>query len=173
MNNKAQIQSIAFFIGVIIVLVMLAPIILKVGTTMLTKTANQFATIDNTNKSADVVTFTQSKLTGTMDWIVMLLVIFNILVLMVSAFLIDIHPAFVVVYIIGAMALVMTAPFTIMAAEKIYSSSSFSSMISYIPMTEFLMNNFSIVIVGVIVLTGIIMFAKVRLFSSGGTNATY
>lgn len=168
MNNKAQIQSIGAFIGIVIVLILLAPVILKVGTEILSKSATQFSQIDATNKSADVVTFTQGKLTGTIDWIVMTLVLINILLMMVTAFLIDVHPAFVVIYIIGAVALVISAPFVIMTAEKMYSMGDFSSVISYIPMTEFLMNNFAVVIVGVIVLTGIIMFAKIKLFNSGG-----
>jgi hypothetical protein len=97
----------------------------------------------------------------------------------VSAFLIDINPAFVVIYIIAMFVLVLSAPFTIGIAEKVYSMSQFSSgadnVIQYIPMTNFLMNNFGAFIVGIIVLSGIIMYAKIKFSSQspGGTGSGY
>jgi len=69
-------------------------------------------------------------------------------------------------------------PYTVAVAEKIYSNPDFATapnnVIQYIPMTEFMLNNFGTIIVGVIILSGIIMFAKVKYFSSqSGTGGTY
>lgn len=173
MNRKAQLGGIAAFVGVVIVLILLAPILLKVATSILDTTATKLSAVDATNRSSDTVTFVEGKVTGTMDWLVMSLVFINILILLVSAFLIDVNPAFVVIYVIGAFALIITAPFTIAAAEKLYSHSAFTSVITYIPMTEFLMNNFAVFIVGVMVVTGIIIFAKTSLFASQGGGGGY
>lgn len=172
MNKKAQIGGVAFFIILLAVIILLAPIILKVAITIMDKTSSQLSTIDTTNKSSDLINFTKSKLTGTLDWAIMLIVLLDMLILMISAFLIDIHPAFVVIYIIGAIALVLTAPYSIVAAEKVYGMSQFSSgsnnVIQYIPMTEFMLNNFGVIIVAILVLTGIILYAKIKFFSQGG-----
>lgn len=172
-SRKAQIGGLAAFAGIVIVLILLAPIMLKLATSILGTTSNTLATIDTTNRSSNVVTFTQGKITGTMDWVVMFLIFINILILLVSAFMIDVNPAFVVIYIIGAFVLVISAPFSISAAEKLYSMPTFATSISFIPMTEFLMNNFGVFIVGVMVLSGIIIFAKTTMFAQGGAGATY
>jgi hypothetical protein len=177
MNKRGQILGIAAFVLIVFLLILVAPIILKVATSVLNPIAVKFSQIDTTNKSADVVTYTQNKITGTFDWIVMVLIIVNILVLLVSAFLVDINPAFVVIYIIGAFTLVITAPYTMVAAEKVYSMNTFNDastgVIKYLPMSEFVLNNFGVIIVGVIVLTGIIMFAKITRFNSQNAGGGY
>lgn len=175
MKSKGQIGGVALFIMIVAMLIIIAPILLKVGTTILSTTSNQLATIDTSNVSSNNVDFVKNKITGTFDWVIMLLVIINMLVLLISAFLIDINPAFLVIYIIGAFILVITLPYTMAVAENIYGSSQFSvganNVIQYIPMTEFLLNNFGTVIVGVLMLSGIIMYAKFRYRSQGGGTA--
>ena len=174
MNNRGNLGGIAFFVALLLGLIIMAPILLKVGTTILSATSNQLAKVDTSNRSSDSVNYVQGQLTGTMDWMVMFFVMINILLLLVTAFLIDVHPAFLVMYIIGAFAMVITLPYTASAGEKIYSMSQFSSgadnVIQYIPMTEFLLNHFGVVIVGVFFLTAVIMYVKIRSTSGTGGN---
>lgn len=176
MNKKAQLSSIIAFIGVVILLIIMTPIILKVGYTMLNTTQTNFANLDSTNKSVDVISSTKNTMTNSLDWAVMILIILNMLLLFVTAFLIDVHPAFVIIYIIGAFVLVLTAPYTIIVAEKIYGMSDFAGaggVTQYIPMLEFMVNNFGVFIVGVLVMTGIIMYAKIKFFASKNAGGTY
>jgi len=180
MNKKAQIAGVAFFIVLLIAIIVMAPIILRVGISTIDKTSDQLTSMNIAgNKSVELVTYTRNKLTGTFDWAIMFLVILNILILLFSSFLIDIHPAFLIVYIIGTFLLVITLPYTVSVAEKIYGNADFAAapnnVIQYIPMTEFMLNNFGVIIVGVIILTGIIMFAKIKYGqqSAGGTGGTY
>lgn len=177
MKNKAQLGGVILFVFLLVAIIIIAPVILKLSTSFLNPIATKFSEIDATNKSADVVVFTKNKITGSFDWVIMLIIIFNILILLISAFLIDINPAFLVIYIIGAFVLVITAPFSIAAAEKIYTMSQFTTgsdnVVQYIPMTEFILNNFGVVIVGVLILTGIIIYAKVKFFSQGGQSGNY
>lgn len=173
MNRKGNLAGLAFFIVLLLSLIIIAPIILKVGTEVLGKSSEAFAKVDTSNKSSDTVDFVQGKLTGTMDWFVMFLVLINILLLLFTSFLIDVHPAFLVIYILGAFFLVITLPYTAAVAEKMYGMSEFSTVISYIPMTEFLLNNFGVVIVGVFFLTGIIIYAKLKYSSSGTSGGGY
>ena len=176
MNNKGQIASVIFFIFIVAMLIFTVPLILRVGVTILEKTTAQLGVVDSTNVSAVQVHAVQQKLTGTMDWFVMGLIFVNFLVLLISAFLVDVNPAFVIIYIIAMFVFILVAPYAIVSAEKVYSMSQFtgaSGVVQYIPMSEFLMNNFGVFIVGVIVLTGIIMYAKIKFFSSGTQGGTY
>jgi len=174
LNNKGQLVGVAFFIMLVAMMIIVAPIILKVGFTILDTTSAQLSTIDSTNVSSDNVNFVKNKIVGTFDWTIMILVIINMLVLLVTAFLIDIHPAFLVIYIIGAFVMVITLPYTMAVAENIYGSTQFSvgsdNVVQYIPMTEFMLNNFGTIMVGILILSGIIMYAKFRSSSRGGTT---
>lgn len=177
MNKNGQVQAIVVITMVILGLIIAVPIILKVGTTVLGTFSTQLSNIDETNKSSDQVTFVEDTITGSFDWVVMLLVLINILLLLVSAFLIDVNPAFVILYIIFAFVLVITLPYTASVGEKIYSMSQFSvgdeNVVQYLPMTEFLLNHFGVVMVGIIFLSGVIIYAKIRFRSNqqgGGTS---
>jgi len=179
MNNRGNIVGLAFFIVVLLSLIIVAPIILKVGTEALGKTSDALSVIDTTNVSSGNVDYVKGQFTGTFDWIVMFLVLINILLLLVTSFLIDVHPAFLVIYLLGAFFLVVTLPYTAAVAEKMYDMCAFSGIgagctengvIQYIPMTNFLLNNFGVVIVGVFFLTGIIMYAKLKYSSNAGTS---
>lgn len=175
--KKGQIQGIAFFIMLLVAVLIVAPIILKVAFTTLDQTATQLSNIDETNRSSDNVVFVRDKITGSFDWLIMFLILINILVLLITAFLIDVNPAFLIMYIIGAFLLVITLPYTVAVAERIYSMPEFTvgsnNVIQYIPMTEFILNNFGIVIVGVIVLSGIILYAKIKFGSRAETGGVY
>ena len=177
MNKKGQLGGIIAVFGVILMLIILAPIILRVGTEVLDKTSTQLQTIDATNNSANQVTFVKNQMTGTFDWVIMFLIMFNILLLLISSFLIDVHPSFLVIYIIGCFILVITLPYSISVAERIYGMSQFNTapndVISYIPMTQFILNNFGSFLVGIIVLTGIIIYGKIRYSSQGGGGVSY
>lgn len=179
MNNKGMFGGVVFFVILLAVIIILAPIVLKVAVSVMTATSNQLAVVDSTNLSANTVTTIKGKVTSSFDWMIMLIFLVNFLVLLISAFLIDVHPAFVVIYIIGCTVLMLTAPYLMVASEKIYSMSQFSAggnnVIQYLPMTEFLMNNFGIVILAVLVVTGIVMYAKIKFFASsgGGNGGTY
>lgn len=173
---RGQIAGLAIFVMVLLGMIIVAPIILKVAVTMLDTTSTQLSNIQPSNQSSDDVVFVKNKITGSLDWAIMLLVLINILVLLITSFLIDIHPAFLVIYIIGAFLLVITLPYTAAAGERIYGMAQFSqgtnNVIQYIPMTEFMLNHFGVIIVGVLFLTGIIMYAKIKFSSqnAGGTS---
>lgn len=168
-NKKGMMGGVAFLVIILAVMIILSPIILKVGVSVMTAAQNQFSQIDSSNRSASTVGFVKTRLTGTFDWVIMLLFLFDFLLLLVSSFLIDVHPAFIIIYIIGAFCLVVTVPYTMVAAEKIYSMGTFNpSITQYLPMTEFFMNNFGVVVVAILVVTGIVMYAKIKYFSSGG-----
>ena len=176
-NKKAQINAIIVFAAVIIILLFLAPIILKIVVAPVSKVATAFSTVDPTNQSTQQITFIQNKFTGTFDWVIAFFFMFNTIILLLSAFLVDVHPAFLVIYIIAAFFLMVFAPTVLSALGNIYESPSFSvgneNVIQYIPITNFIYQNFGFILVGIIILSGVILFAKYKLGNSYSGGSSY
>jgi len=165
MNNKGQI-GIVSFVGVVIALLFLAPIFLNVVTT----TTGEFAdAINSTNSdAAETVDGVTDTFTNLWDWVLILVFTLNIILLLVSAFFIDTHPAFLLVFIIIAFFTMAFAPNILDATDKIYNSAHYAGDVAaYLPFMDFLRSNFGAIILGLFVLTGIIMYAKFKYFGDG------
>jgi hypothetical protein len=164
-NKKGQV-GIVSFVGVVIALLFLAPIFLNVVTT----TTGEFAdAINGTNSDAaatvDSITTTYTSL---WDWALILIFGLNILLLLVSSFFVDTHPAFLLVYILIAFFLMAFAPNILDATDKIYNSAHYAGEVAaYLPFMDFVRSNFGALILGVLVLSGIIMYSKFKYFGDG------
>ena len=97
-NKKAQLDSTIVFVGIVLILLFMAPYIMKIVLTPVQKLSTAFSTIDPSNKTSNEINFVQNKFTGMFDWILMFFLIFNIILILITAFLVDIHPAFLIVY---------------------------------------------------------------------------
>lgn len=181
-NKKANIAAIVSFVVVVIVLLIAAPFIIKIVIAPVDKFSDAMTTIDGSNQSVEAISYIRGKFTGMFDWVILLLFLFNVGLLLITSFLIDVHPAFLVVYIIAVAFLVMMAPTFINLADRFYNSnilddSSGVNPTDYLPMTSWIFQNFGIVILGIIILSGVIMFGKYRFGSSGaapiGGGANY
>jgi len=162
MRTKAQIGLVSL-VGVIIALLFLAPIFLNIVTT----TTGKFATALNATDSnaADTVTGITNTYTGLWDWVLIIVFGLNVLLLLISAFFIDTHPAFLLVYIMIAFFTMAFAPNILDATDKIYNNAHYAGDVAaYLPFMDFLRSNFGAVILGIIVLSGIIMYAKFKYF---------
>lgn len=172
MENRGQVNAIIYFGIVVLILLFAAPILMKVVVAPVSKIGTSFATVDPTNKSTEAISYVQNKFTSVFDWVIAVLFMFNIVLLLITAFLVDTHPAFLVVYIFAAMFLVIFSPVVLDVLENMYNSASFSSgdenIVQYLPITEFLYQNYGYIIVGVIILSGVIMFGKYRLGANSG-----
>lgn len=177
-NKKAQFDAgIITFVVVIIALLFIAPILLKVVKIPLAQFSTSLSAVDPSNQSSTAVTAVSDSFTNWLDTIILLIFGFLVIVLLISAFMVDIHPAYMIVYIIAMIFLFILAPNALQAVTGIYSNSQFNdistpdnNIVSHLPMSEFLVNNFFIVLLGIVILTGIIMFAKFR-FGNGGGNS--
>lgn len=103
------------------------------------------------------------------DKIMMFVFVVSVIVLFISAFLIDAHPFWVFLYIIAAFILILFAPTIISAADHIYESSTFSDEVNYSPFMDAIRINYVPILVGIIFITGIIIYGKLRFFG-GGNN---
>ena len=161
-NKKGLIDGIITFIVIAVIALIIAPILFKVVMTPVKKFGEAVRPISN--ESADAVEFGYNKFVSFWDTIIVLFIFANILFLFITSFLVDIHPAFIVLYIIGAAILFMFTPNYLEALTKIYSQASLSTEVGYLPMLNWIINNFGMILLGVIVINGIIMFVKFNFF---------
>ena len=97
----------------------------------------------------------------------------NMILLFISAFLIDIHPAFVVVYIITVILMFVFGNYALYMLDNIWNAIGTSVETAQTPIEQFLINNFTIIMLGVVILSGIIMYAKFKLFPRLGAGGGY
>lgn len=163
-NKKAQYDTIAWIASVVVLLI-LAPILFKVVNTSLTS----FSTaINNTSPVAsENVDTIKETFTGWLDYIIMIGFLMNIVLLFVFAFMVDTHPLFLVFYIISSAFIMMFAPYVIEPIKQIFGMAEFGEAVVNLPLTEFVVTRFNIILLGVIVVAGIIMYAKLK---GGGTK---
>ncbi len=163
-KKKAQYDTIAWIASVIVLLI-LAPILYKVVSTSLT----QFSTaINNTSPTAAAsVDLIQGSFLGWLDYLIMIGFLVNIVLLFVFAFMVDTHPLFLIFYIIASVFTMIFAPYVVEPIKQIFGMAEFGDAVVNLPLTEFVVTRFNIILLGVIVVAGIIMYAKLK---GGGTK---
>jgi hypothetical protein len=170
MNIKAQLEHpiLSFFV-LAIILLMLSPIMLKVFISIRDPLSSS---LGNLSSGGDIAKTNFEKVINTginlWDKVIIFCFFIALVLLFVSAYLIDSHPIFLVLYIFVAFLLILLAPSIIGALDNIYNSSEFVTEVSYLPYVEWLKNNFIGFLIGVIVITGIIIYGKIAL--TGGNS---
>ena len=165
MIGKGGQIGIISLVGVIIALLFLAPILLKI----VTETTGKFATALNSTspEAADTVTGIQDTYTNLWDWILIIVFALNILLLLISAFFIDTHPAFILVFIMLGFFLMAFAPNILDAVDKVYDSAYYAGDVNAsLPFMDFIRHNFGGIILSIFILAGIIMYGKFKYFST-------
>lgn len=163
-NKRGQLDfAILTFIAVIIGILILAPVLLSIVVEIVGEVGTQ---INNTDATAGAAVFkVENTFTSLWDTVIILLFTLNMILLIVTSFFIDTHPAFLIVYILFAFFTVLFAPNMIDAVDKIYLHYSVE-VGAYLPLTEFLVNNFEMIIFAVLILSGIIIYAKIKYFTN-------
>ena len=181
MNKKGQVDGgIIVFVAIAITLLFLAPILIKVVSVPLQGFSNSLSAIDQTNTSTNAVEMVRTKYVGLLDTVILIMFLILIVTLLISSFLIDIHPAFIVLYIMSLMFLFILGPSVLGSLTTIWESDQFNDVstpggpndiVSNLPMSQFILDNFFLIILGIAILSGVIMFAKFK--SSGGVSVGY
>jgi len=176
-GKKGQALSIVFFFVIILSVFILAVLLMSLVNTILTPFRENIRLVDN--NSANTVGVIQGKFNAVWDWAVVFLFLFNIVILLFSSFMVDIHPAFLVIYIIAVMFLMMFGSTILGALNDVYDPAGVfgtgnvtagGNAIGNMPITSWMLNNFTMVILGIVILSGIIMYAKFKMNSQGGGN---
>ena len=168
LNKKGNVAGLISFVAITIIVLMLAPVLLKIITVPLNKYAEAVAPISN--ESATAVTYGYTKINSLFDMVIVIAFIFNLMLLLLSSFMIDIHPAFLIVYVIAGFVLFMFMPTFETLIGAFYSNAAFSDVLVNLPMSNFIYQNFGYIMLGVFVLSGVIMFAKFKGSNQGGSN---
>jgi len=160
-NKKAEFAPAAFF-AILVVLLVLAPIILKVVNS---STDGLFSAMNNSAPEAVIEgQFAVQSVTNLFDYLVVIGILVAVILLFVSAFFIDTHPVFIIMYIIAAFVLILLAPSISGAIDDIYGK--FGTETGQLPLTSFIQNNLVTFLLGILILSGIIMYAKFRAVST-------
>ena len=176
MNKQGQALSIVFFFIIVLGVFIVAVLVMSLVNTVLDPFRTQISTISN--ESGATVGQIQNSFNGVWDWIVVILFGLNLILLFISSFMVDIHPAFLILYIISVLFLFLFGS-TILGSlndlidpSGIFGTGNVSAggnALGNMPVTSWLLNNFTLVMLGVVILSGVIMYAK---FKFGG-NAPY
>lgn len=161
MNKKGTLDyPIITVIFILIALLFLAPIMLKIVTEVTTPFANSLNNVSA--GSGDVVTSISNTFVTFWDKVIMIAFLINLVLLILSAFLIRTHPFFIVLYIALSIFTMIFAPTIIDVVDKLYDSAQFVGETASLPMLDFLRNYFGIVILGIMIITGIIIYARFK-----------
>lgn len=165
MSSRGQVGIVAM-LGVMIVLIALAPILLNIVSSVLGGFSDSIDNIDpNAGAKMDAGV---DKFTNLWDYVIMTIFAINVLLLFISAFFIDTNPIFVVLYIFVGFLMFMFAPYVVDVADAIWDTPRYitDGTINELSMTGFLLDNFTAVLLALFILTGIIMYAKIKFFSN-------
>lgn len=166
--KKAQIDNpiIAFFI-IAVGLLILAPVMQKSYNAIYDGLEPQLATLPGgANVSATNFSAVMTPLINFWDGVILAAFIFSIILLFISSFLIDTHPVWVILYIMIAFMLVLFMPNIISSIDAIYDSPHYATEVTQLTFMDNIRTYFAEILLGLIVITGIIIYGKIKLFPS-------
>jgi len=157
-------------VAVIIGLLIFAPIMVRIiGVTTGTffKQMNQSAPSAVAEASSAV-----DKVYNFFDYLIVIAMLINIILLFISAWFIDTNPVFLVFYIMFAFILVLFLPNMMDGVDQIWGKMGTMSAQDQwgntdlnLPFTDWIRRNMMVFTLGIIALTGIITYAKFKLTS--------
>lgn len=169
-GKKAQIDNpILIFAVIVIALLFMAPIVLKIMRSVQAPTSAALGNITNGGSVAQS-NFNTVINTGINMWdkVVIFAFIVACMLLLVSAFLVDASPFWIILYIMLNFMLILFAPNIIQAVDNIYNSASFAQEVALLSFMDALRTYYAEFLVGMMVLSGIIIYGKIFLL--GGSN---
>lgn len=167
-NKKGQMDfPILTFAIILIGLIILAPIVLKVVRSTVTPFS---ASLGNLSTAGGDIGQTNSNyvlgvFVNFWDGVIIFAFLFAVILLFVSAFLIDANPFFVILYILLLFLTVIFAPEILGAVDRIYEANAFAGEVALLPFIDFIRLNFGLVLTIIGILTMVIIYAKLRYFN--------
>ena len=172
LNKKAQIEfSPAIVIAFIIGLIIFAPIMLRiVGVTTGTFFTQMNESASEAVSQADNAV---NKVYNFFDYLIVIAIMINVIMLFVSAWFIDTNPIFIVLYIMFAFIFVLFLPNLMDATDSIWNrmnSVDDDWHVGSMPLTftSWIRENLILFSIVIIALSGVVTYAKFKLTSGGG-----
>lgn len=171
MNIKGQLDyPIITFIIILIGLFIIAPVFLKVFIEIQTPFSAGLGNVSNGSGIVAQQNFNAVMDTAVTFWDkIIIFVFFLALILMfVTAFLIDAHPFFLILYIVMSFLTIITGVPAIEGVTAIYDEPAYTAEVAQLTFMDSLRANIGLFLVGIMVITGIIIFGKLVLFTKEG-----
>lgn len=168
-NKKGQLDfPILTLVILIFGLLIIAPVVLKIFVTTQESIGASLGNVTGGGGEVSATNFNTVMNTAINFWDKVMIAAFviGVLLMLLSAFFIDTHPVWIVLYVFIMFMLILFAPNIIGALDVIYNSATFASEVSRLTFMDFLRTHFGEFLVGLFVITGIIIYGKIRLFSS-------
>ena len=159
-KNKLAQTSIITFVVVVVGLLILAPIMMKLFNSTVGEIGDKLN--ETSPEAGAAVESIENTFINFWDYIIVIAFFVNVIMILVSAFMVDTHPVFVLMYIISAFVIMSFAPYTMEPVTKILGMPQFTTELGQIPMTAFIITNFNLILLGVIILSGIVMYSKFK-----------
>jgi len=172
MNKRAQVEfGPAVLIAVIIGLLILAPVMIRIIGTV---TGTFFTQMNDTAPIAVSEASTAvDKVYNFFDYLIVIAMFINIIMLFISAWFIDTNPLFIILYIMFAFIFFLFIPNLLDAVDQVWTKmDSVSAQDTWgdtdalsdtLGFTDFIRRYMMVFSLLVIFLTGIIMYAKIKL----------
>jgi biotin transporter BioY len=172
-NKRGQVISIVAFFVIVLSIFILGTLLMSFVNTILNPAEASFRNVSN--ESANAMTKVNDSFNKWWDYAIVFLFFLNVILLLISAYQVDTHPIFLVMYIIAVMLLVIFGGNVTGAISSLWDSSGVFgtgnpqgvNSMQYVPMTQFFLNNYTYIVLGIIVISGIVMYAK---FKFGGNQ---
>lgn len=156
-NKKAQFEPAIFFVAIILMIIV-GIIILYVLNMVMggMSTAMNSTAPYAVAEGEQIVTLT----TNLFDYLIIIGMLVNVILLFISSFFINTHPVFFILYLISAFVLILLAPNVLNAVDQVWAK--FPTESAQLPLTDFIRTHMIGFLLGIMILTAIIMYAKFR-----------
>ena len=159
LNKKGSILDLILALAVFGIIAFALIIVSKTGSDLATELeSSSIATTAEVN-----ATLAEAKhLSQNIDYIPVFVFFAFILVMLILAMILPTEPAFLVIFIVGIVSLII-APIMSNAYEELIEDSLISGHVtSYFPMTKFIASNMPYITIGVVCFMGIILYGRWR-----------
>ena len=166
MNKKGfgGVQIITFIVVIIAVLIT-ALLVSKITDSILDPFSEKISSISpDASESVDHI---QSTFVAFWDYVIIIAFIINVIVLLMSSFFVDTHPVFIVMYIGTLFFTFLFTPEVMVTVDEMFLSGAFNQQLTQLPLTDFLRRNFQMIMLGITILSGVVMYVKFKIFGAG------
>ncbi len=158
--NKKGNADLVTWVVLIVSLLFLAPMMLMV----VNKTLGGFSEVLEpiNNESAQRVDYVHNTFVSFWDYLIAIAFLIATLMLFIFAFMVDSHPIFSLFYGITALLMLAFSHYVMIPIQTIMGMDKFGVEVTQLPIVDFLVTRFDLILLGVIIVAGIIMYGKFK-----------
>jgi hypothetical protein len=171
-NKNGQIDAPIITFAILVVgLIFFAPLALKIFNSIDSGLTPALGNVSAGAAGQTAFHSVMTTVTTFWDKVIIAFFLFAVVMLLISSFMIDTHPVFVILYLLVCFGTIIFIPNILQAADNIYSDQiNFHQEIASLTYVGFLKENFAVILLGIMIISGIIIYGKISLApsNSGG-----